>query len=286
MHIQWYPGHMTKAMRMMQEAVKQVDCIIYVLDARAISSCINPKFDELIKNKPVLYIIGKSDLVEQEDIKKWTKAFSQQGKNFVIADNLSGKQRGLIIDKLKKINAEVIEKYAQKGAKKSIRAMVVGVPNTGKSTLINSLCASKKTITGNRPGVTRGKQWVSLAEGVELLDTPGAVPPAFEDQQKALHLAFIGSIKDDIVPYDELAIEIINYFRQNKTQDFLDRYKLESIPEDNVEAFDKIAQNRGYLLGKRGYDYERTAKALISEFRGQKLGKIMLDFPEEEKEIL
>ena len=286
MHIQWYPGHMTKAMRMMQEAVKQVDCIIYVLDARAISSCINPKFDELIKNKPVLYIIGKSDLVEQEDIKKWTKAFSQQGKNFIAADNVSGKQRGLIIDKLKKINAEVIEKYAQKGAKKSIRAMVVGVPNTGKSTLINSLCASKKAITGNRPGVTRGKQWVSLAEGVELLDTPGAVPPAFEDQQKALHLAFIGSIKDDIVPYDELAIEIINYFRQNKTQDFLDRYKLESIPEDNVEAFDKIAQNRGYLLGKRGYDYERTAKALISEFRGQKLGKIMLDFPEEEKEIL
>ena len=284
MHIQWYPGHMTKAMRMMQEAVKQVDCIIYVLDSRAVYSCINPKFDELIKNKPVLYIFGKSDMVEQDDIKKWAKTFSTQGKNFVIADNLSGKQRGTIIDKLKKINAEVIEKYAQKGAKKSIRAMVVGVPNTGKSTLINSLCLSKKTVTGNRPGVTRGKQWVSLAEGVELLDTPGVVPPAFEDQTRALHLAFIGSIKDEIVPYDELAIEIINYFRQNNTQVFCDRYKLQNIPEDNIEAFDSIAQNRGYLLGKRGYDYERTAKALISDFRSQKLGKIMLDYPDDIKE--
>ncbi len=280
MHIQWYPGHMTKAMRMMQEAVKQVDCIIYVLDSRAVSSCINPKFDELIKDKPVLYILGKSDLVENEDIKKWSKEFSSKGKNFVVADNISGKQKGIIIDKLKKINCEMLEKYAQKGAKKSIRAMVVGVPNTGKSTLINSLSSSKKTITGNRPGVTRGKQWVSLAEGVELLDTPGAVPPAFEDQQKALHLAFIGSIKEEILPIDELAIEIINYFRTHDKEQFCSRYKLTDIPSDNVEAFDEIAKNRGYLLGKKGYDYERTAKAIITDFRSQKFGKIMLDYPE------
>lgn len=280
MHIQWYPGHMTKAMRMMQEAVKQVDCIIYVLDSRAVSSCINPKFDELIKDKPVLYILGKSDLVESEDIKIWSKEFSSKGKNFVVADNISGKQKGIIIDKLKKINCEMLEKYAQKGAKKSIRAMVVGVPNTGKSTLINSLSSSKKTITGKRPGVTRGKQWVSLAEGVELLDTPGAVPPAFEDQQKALHLAFIGSIKEEILPIDELAIEIINYFRTHDKEQFCSRYKLTDIPSDNVEAFDEIAKNRGYLLGKKGYDYERTAKAIITDFRSQKFGKIMLDYPE------
>ncbi len=280
MHIQWYPGHMTKAMRMMQEAVKQVDCIIYVLDSRAVSSCINPKFDELIKDKPVLYILGKSDLVENDDIKKWSKEFSSKGKNFVVADNISGKQKGIIIDKLKKINCEMLEKYAQKGAKKSIRAMVVGVPNTGKSTLINSLSSSKKTITGNRPGVTRGKQWVSLAEGVELLDTPGAVPPAFDDQQKALHLAFIGSIKEEILPIDELAIEIINYFRTHVKEQFCSRYKLTDIPSDNVEAFDEIAKNRGYLLGKKGYDYDRTAKAIITDFRSQKFGKIMLDYPE------
>ena len=280
MHIQWYPGHMTKAMRMMQEAVKQVDCVIYVLDCRAVASCINPKFDEMIAGKPTLYILGKSDLVEAKDVKLWSSYFASQGKNFVVADNISGRQRGLIIDKLKLINKPMLDKYAAKGANKSIRAMVVGVPNTGKSTLINSLCASKRAITGNRPGVTRGKQWVSLAEGIELLDTPGAVPPAFEDQQKALHLAFIGSIKEDILHLDELAIEIINYCRENNYDRFCERYRLEKIDEDNVRVFDDVAKSRGYLLGKKGYDYDRTAKAMIYDFKNQKLGKIMLDYPE------
>ncbi len=279
MHIQWYPGHMTKAMRMMQDAVKQVDCVIYVLDCRAISSCINPKFDEMIKDKPVLYILSKSDLVESKDIKLWINYFSAKGKKFVVADNISGRQKNVIVDKLREINAAMLERYAQKGANKSIRAMVVGVPNSGKSTLINSLCGSKRAITGNRPGVTRGKQWVSLAQGIELLDTPGAVPPAFEDQQKALHLAFIGSIKEDVLYMDELAIEVINYCRENNYERFCERYKLGDIAEDNVQVFDDIAANRGYLLGRKGYDYDRTAKALVGDFKNQKLGKIMLDFP-------
>jgi len=279
MHIQWYPGHMTKAMRMMQDAVKQVDCVIYVLDCRAISSCINPKFDEMIKDKPVLYILSKSDLVESKDIKLWINYFSAKGKKFVVADNISGRQKNVIVDKLREINAAMLERYAQKGANKSIRAMVVGVPNSGKSTLINSLCGSKRAITGNRPGVTRGKQWVSLAQGIELLDTPGAVPPAFEDQQKALHLAFIGSIKEDVLYIDELAIEVINYCRENNYERFCERYKLGDIAEDNVQVFDDIAANRGYLLGRKGYDYDRTAKALVGDFKNQKLGKIMLDFP-------
>ncbi len=271
---------MTKAMRMMQEAVKQVDCVIYVLDCRAISSCKNPKFDEMIAGKPILYVLGKSDLVEAKDVKKWTSYFSSQGKSFVVADNLSGRQKNLIIDKLKEINKPMLEKYAAKGANKSIRAMVVGVPNTGKSTLINSLCSAKRAITGNKPGVTRGKQWVSLAEGIELLDTPGAVPPAFQDQQKALHLAFIGSIKEDVLYLDDLAIEIINYCRENNYEKFCERYKLQKIDGDNVKVFDDIAQSRGYLLGKKGYDYDRTAQAIIYDFKNLKLGKIMLDYPE------
>ncbi|MDE6361422.1 MAG: ribosome biogenesis GTPase YlqF [Clostridia bacterium] len=279
MHIQWYPGHMTKAMRMMQEAIKQVDCVIYVLDCRAISSCINPKFDELIKDKPILYVLTKSDLVEQKDAKLWIEYFSKAGKNFVVADNITGRQRNQIIDKLRQINAEMIERYAQKGAKKSIRAMVVGAPNTGKSTLINCLCKDKRTIVGNRPGVTRGKQWVTLAEGIELLDTPGALPPAFEDQQKALHLAFIGSIKEDILHLDDLAIEIIKYCKEHCYDTFCARYKIDKIDEDMVAVFDDIAKSRGYLLGKKGYDYDRTAKAVVNDFKSQKLGKIMLDYP-------
>lgn len=277
MYIQWYPGHMTKAMRMMQEAIKQVDCVIYVLDCRAISSCFNPKFDDMIKDKPTLYILTKSDLVEQKDLKAWSDYFKSKGMNFVIADNLSGRQRNLIIDKLRAVNADMLERYAQKGAKKSIRAMVVGVPNTGKSTLINCLCKDRRTQVGNRPGVTRGKQWVSLAEGIELLDTPGALPPAFEDGQKALHLAFIGSIKEDVLNLDDLAIEIIKYCRQNAYKAFCERYKIESISDDTVQVFDDIAASRGFLLGKKGYDYERTAKAIVGDFKSCKLGKIMLD---------
>lgn len=283
MHIQWFPGHMTKAMRMMQDSIKQVDCVIYVLDARAIESCMNPKFDEMIKNKPVLYVINKQDLVEYKDLQKWQKYFVETNKQFVVADSLSGKQKDAVIDKLKQINRALLEKYLNKGAIKTIRAMVVGVPNTGKSTLINSLSKQKKAITGNRPGVTRGKQWVSLSEGIELLDTPGTLPPAFDDQLRAMHLAFIGSIKDDILYLDELTIEIIKYFRQYNPTVFMERYKMTSFSDDNIEVLDLIAKNRGFLLGKNNYDYDRVYRAVIDDFRKQKLGKIMLDFPGDKK---
>ncbi len=280
--IQWYPGHMTKAMRMMQESIAQVNCVIYVLDARAITSCINPKFNEMVGSKPILYIINKQDLVEKEDLQKWQKYFNEKGYDYVIADSISGKQKDIIISKLKLLNKAMIEKYAKKGAIKSIRAMVIGVPNTGKSTLINSLCRQKRAITGNRPGVTRGKQWVSLAEGVELLDTPGTLPPAFENQTIAKHLAFIGSIKDGVVYLDELTIELIKFYRENNKQVFMDRYKLESFSDDNIEVIDGIARNRGFLLNKNNYDYDRVYNAVIDDFRKQKLGKIMLDFPKGE----
>lgn len=283
MHIQWFPGHMTKAMRMMQDSIKQVDCVIYVLDARAIESCMNPKFDEMIKNKPVLYVINKQDLVEYKDLQKWQKYFVETNKQFVVADSLSGKQKDAVIDKLKQINRALLEKYLNKGAIKTIRAMVVGVPNTGKSTLINSLSKQKKAITGNRPGVTRGKQWVSLSEGIELLDTPGTLPPAFDDQLRAMHLAFIGSIKDDILYLDELTIEIIKYFRHYNPTVFMERYKMTSFSDDNIEVLDLIAKNRGFLLGKNNYDYDRVYRAVIDDFRKQKLGKIMLDFPGDKK---
>ncbi len=280
-NIQWFPGHMTKALRMMEDSVKQVDCIIYVLDARAIESCMNPKFDKIINNKPVLYIVNKQDLVEKQDLQSWQKYFAQNNMDYVIADSISGRQKDIIIDKLKELNKRIIEKYANKGAIKSVRAMVVGVPNTGKSTLINSLCKQKRAITGNRPGVTRGKQWVSLADGVDLLDTPGTLAPAYDDQQRAVHLAFIGSIKDDVVALDDLTIELIKYFREKNPQIFMERYKLESFSDDNVEVLDMIAKNRGFLLNKNYYDYDRVYKAVLNDFRSQKLGKIMLDFPKD-----
>jgi len=278
--IQWFPGHMTKALRMMEESVKQVDSIIYVLDARAISSSMNPKFDKLIAQKPILYIINKQDLVEKKDLSLWQKYFQENNMDYVIADSISGRQKDIIVNKLKQINKTIIEKYASKGAIKSIRAMVIGVPNTGKSTLINSLCKQKRAITGNKPGVTRGKQWVSLAEGVDLLDTPGTLAPAYEDQQRAIHLAFIGSIKDDVVHLDDLTIEFIKFMRNNNSQAFVDRYKLESFPNDNIATLDAIAKSRGFLLNKSNYDYDRVYRTVFDDFRKQKFGKIMLDFPE------
>lgn len=281
MHIQWFPGHMTKAMRMMQESIKLVDCVIYVLDSRAIASCINPKFDEMIGNKPILYIFNKSDMVDSMPLRLWQKKFILENKTALIVNSIGGKDRTLIIDRLRDINKVVVQKFANKGARKVIRAMVVGVPNTGKSTLINSLCQSKRAITGNIAGVTKGKQWVTLAEGIELLDTPGSLPPAFEDQQKALHLTFIGSIKEDVVFADELAIEMIIFCRQNCKTQFMQRYNLQNFDEDNVKVFDDIASSKGYILSKRETDYDRIAKVIIDDFKKQRFGKIMLDLPQD-----
>ena len=281
MRIQWFPGHMTKALRMMQEQLVQVDCIIYVLDSRAPFSCLNPKFDALTGKKPVLFVLNKCDLVEREDLEKWLKYFALRGEKCIAADSLNGRQRDNIVNILKQLNAAVIEKYRLKGAKKSVRAMVVGVPNTGKSTFINNLCGSRKTVTGNKAGVTRGKQWVSLADGVELLDTPGSLPPAFEDEKRALHLAFIGSVKDDVLDIEELALEMILYFENNHTDAFLKRYSLEEIPADTEEKFRAVAQARGFMLSGGRVDFARTARAVVDDFRKQKFGKITLDLPEE-----
>lgn len=277
MRIQWFPGHMTKAFRMMQEQLAQVDCIIYVLDARAVFSCLNPKFEALTGKKPVLYVLNKCDLVEKEDVNKWLKYFAERGEKCVAADSLNGRQRDLIVNILRDLNAAVIEKYRLKGAKKSVRAMVVGVPNTGKSTFINNLCGSRKTVTGNKAGVTRGKQWVSLADGVELLDTPGSLPPAFEDEQRALHLAFIGSVKDDVLDIEELATEMMAYFSKRHTEAFLARYSLDEMPHGIEERFLAVAKARGFILSGGRVDYARTARAVVDDFRKQKFGKIMLD---------
>lgn len=272
---------MTKALRMMQEQLAQVDCIIYVLDSRAVFSCLNPKFDALTGKKPVLYVLNKCDLVEREDVEKWLKYFADRGEKCIAADSLNGRQVSNIVSILRQLNAAVIEKYRLKGAKKSVRAMVVGVPNTGKSTFINNLCGSRKTVTGNKAGVTRGKQWVSLADGVELLDTPGSLPPAFEDEKRALHLAFIGSVKDDVLDIEELAAEMISYFAGNHTKAFLNRYSLREIPDGIEERFLAVAKARGFMLSGGRVDYARTARAVIDDFRKQKFGKIMLDIPGE-----
>ena len=277
MNIQWFPGHMTKAIRMMEDNLRLVDALIYVIDARAVYSCNNPLFDKLLAGKKVLYVFNKCDLVEKSDLDAWCRKFQDEGKPFVKAIGTSG-DCSQIVAGLKAVVADKIDKYAKKGANVSVRAMVVGVPNSGKSTIINSMVKKAKAVTGDRPGVTRGKQWLSV-DNVDFLDTPGTLWGKFEDQTVAHHLAYIGSIRDDILDEGELCYDFLAELKEKYPENLKSRYGLEELPEDTLEIFDKIALVRGFKMKGNQIDYMRTAKMIIDEFRKGKLGKIMLEKP-------
>ncbi len=279
MHIHWFPGHMTKALRMMEQEVVAVDAIIYMLDARAPLSCINPVFDSIIGARPVLYILNKSDLVTQSDTLVWIDYFANQD---IQALSITGTSRGIrpkIVNALKQVCAPVVQKYLNRGVRKTIRAMVIGIPNSGKSTLINSLAGTKKTRTANRPGLTRGKQWISIDPYIDVMDTPGTLYPDFSDQAKAVKLALIGSIREEIVDIAELGAEAILFLMQN--------YPLSlpsAIPEikaeDNTQVIlEKIASARGFLLQGGKLDIERAARTVVNDMRKLKYGKIIFEKP-------
>ncbi len=277
MHIHWFPGHMTKAIRMMQKEMSVVDSIIYVLDARAPLSSINPKFDEIINQKPILYILNKADMVPKTEILKWQQLFEKEGKMCLMTDSTQKGGSKKIVESLVKINSDMLERYKSRGISKSIRAMVIGVPNCGKSTLINSLVAKNKTVTGNKPGVTRGKQWVSIDRYIDLLDTPGTLYPDFEDQHKARNLAFIGSINDDVLDIVELAAEMLTFLNENYPEALAERYKLESFSQDMAQNLEFIGRRRGLIIRGGEVDIEKTAKAIIQDFRKQAFGKLILE---------
>lgn len=268
---------MTKAIRMMEDNLRLVDALIYVIDARAVYSCDNPLFNKLLQGKRVLYVFNKCDLVEKNDLDLWCKEFERQGKPYVKAIGTSG-DCSQIVAGLKKVVADKIEKYAQKGAHISVRAMVVGVPNSGKSTIINSMVKKAKAVTGDRPGVTRGKQWLSI-DNVDFLDTPGTLWGKFDDQKVAHHLAYIGSIREDILDVSELCFDFIDEMKTLYPDALKTRYNLEELSDETIEIFENIAIARGFKLKGNQPDYERTAKMIIDEFRKGKLGKIMLEKP-------
>lgn len=280
MHIQWFPGHMTKALRMMEDNIKAIDCVIYVLDARAIRACFNSKFDKIIGRRPVLYVINKCDMVEHHDLDKWIRYFDSNNLPCIISNSTSNRFAADIIARLISINSELIRRYNDKGVNRSIRAMVVGVPNTGKSTLINSLCKCKRAVTGDKPGVTRGKQWVSIDKRIDLLDTPGTMSPDYENQTLAKHLAYIGSINDKILNVEDLAYELIKDLSESQMSKLVARYGLNKDYDTPLEIMDAIAVNRGLIMKGREIDYERTARVVIDDFRKQRIGKIMLEYPD------
>lgn len=277
MAIQWFPGHMTKALRMMESNIDLADIIGYVLDARAPLSCINPAFRNLIKDKPCLFILNKCDLADQEQTKRWAQCIEYSGYLAVQTSAIDLSNGAKIINALEKLAQNINVKYKSKGIFKPTRAMIIGVPNSGKSTVINCLCGRKATITGDRPGVTRGKQWVRLKNGIELLDTPGTVWSKFEDEQVARHLCFLGSIKDDVVDLYELSLALLEELSQLYPQMLSSRYALTDLNLTPTAMFEHIATKRGFVMRGGVLDTERCSKAILDDFRKGKIGKITLD---------
>ena len=275
-HLQWFPGHMTAAMRMMEDNLKAVDGVMIVLDARAPRASLNKKLNKLFINKKVLYVLNKCDLVSSEDVKRTVKEFSEEGMETVAVSAMDKKAIDLLYGRIFLLLKEKLERNKLKGVFKPVRIMVAGIPNTGKSTIINALCGGKKAITGNKAGVTKGKQWVRIRE-LELLDTPGTMPPAFDNQTLAKHLAYIGSMNDANIDMGDLSFEFIKEMTEKYPDLIKSKYNIEDLSVSTLEIIDAICVRRGFLMRGGEFDYERCAKAIIDDFRSGRIGKIILD---------
>lgn len=279
MHFQWYPGHMTKAKRMMQENIKLIDLVIELVDARIPLSSRNPDIDELGKNKARLVLLNKSDLAEEKFNDAWAEYFKEKGFSVVKVNSKKGGGIKSIQGVIQEACKEKIERDRKRGIlNRPVRAMVVGIPNVGKSTFINALAGKACAKTGNKPGVTKGKQWIRLNKQVELLDTPGILWPKFEDQQVGLRLAFIGSIKDEILNTEELAAELIRFLNQNYPGVLEEKYQVNET-EDDYEMLRNIAESRHCLVKGSELDTEKAAALLLDDFRNGRLGRITLETP-------
>ena len=281
MQFQWYPGHMTKAKRQMQEDIKLVDLVIELVDARIPMSSRNPDIDELGKNKARLILLNKADLADERQNQAWMTFFENKGYFVVRMDARSKAQmkpvNGVILDACK----EKIERDRRRGIKnRPVRAMVVGIPNVGKSTFINPFDGKSCAYTGNNPGVTKGRQWIRLNKNVELLDTPGILWPKFEDQSVGLKLALIGAIKDEILNIDEMSLELIKYLQRDYADALCARYGLDTC-DDPVKVLEGIAANRACIKKGGEPDFSKAAALLLDEFRSGTIGRMTLEKPEE-----
>lgn len=291
MNLQWYPGHMTKAIRMMQENIKLIDIIIEITDARIPASGRNPDIDELGKNKFRLIILNKADLADPAITKRWKEYYQKQGYFVMEMNSKTGNEAGKVKELIQSACAEKIEKDKKRGiVGRPIRAMVAGIPNVGKSTFINKLAGKASAKTGNKPGVTKGKQWISLGKNLQLLDTPGILWPKFEDQTVGLHLAFIGSMNDENIDTDELACELIKILKQyypnaisekyNITDEQIDELMEEQYQTPASAVLSAIAINRKCFKQGATPDISRASALLLDDFRNGRLGRLSLERPD------
>ena len=286
MHFQWYPGHMTKARRMMQENIKLIDLMVELVDARVPYSSKNPDIDDLARNKSRLIILNKADMADAQVTKEWEEYYKDKG--FFVAKVNS--QKGTGIKEVKKLIEEACREKKERDRKRGIlnrpvRAMVAGIPNVGKSTFINSFAGKACAKTGNKPGVTKGKQWIKINKNVELLDTPGILWPKFEDQEVGLRLAWIGSIKEEVLNTTELAVELLGFLKKQYPGVICERYGVEEEAEP-TQILEKIAEIRGCLMKGSQVDVEKAGLLVLDDYRSLRLGQISLERPEKSIETV
>ncbi len=283
MNIQWFPGHMAKTRRLITENLKLVDVIIELLDARIPFSSRNPEINSLINNKPRLVAFNKSDLADEQISRQWIEWYAQQGIKCILINSINGKGLNDIKTRARDLMSEKIERDKAKGKIFTpVRTMVVGIPNVGKSSFINKIVGKASAATGDRPGVTRGKQWIRINSDIELLDTPGILWPKFEDQEVGMNLAFTGAIKDDIMDISEVAMELLFRLSKIYPDELCARFKLNPDILENIEPLElleTVGLKRGCIVSKGQIDYSRISAIVLDEFRGGKIGKITLERP-------
>ena len=279
-NINWYPGHMKKTRELIQQNLKMVVAVVEVIDARIPVSSRNPIIDELVRGKPRIIVLNKSDLADENASRAWTEALRTDGSRTLAMNCMSG---GGVKELFRLLERMESEKNRDRAMQKAYRLMIVGVPNVGKSSLINRMTGKKSAQTGDRPGVTKGKQWLKLQNGMQLLDTPGILWPKFEDPKAGMNLAFCGSIKDEILDIPTLGMELISVLAENYPQLLAERYKLDGIAETPLENMENMALKRGCILPGKRIDYERIGKLVLDEFRSGKIGRITLEQVEKVK---
>ena len=281
--LHWYPGHMAKTRRLIEENLKLIDVVVEIIDARIPYSGRNPYFNEFLKSKPRLIVMNKYDLADEKASAKWAEHFKKKGMTVVPVSCLTGAGVNKILTEAEKTVADKLERDKEKGRVRTLKMMMVGIPNVGKSSLINRLVGKASAVTGNKPGVTKGKQWIRLRGNCELLDTPGILPQKFTDEEVAKRLAITGAIKDEIINIELLSYTLIEYLKENYMAELCARYKItDDISSlEPYEVLEVIGKKRGFVISGGEVDTERAAKTLIDEYRACKIGKITLELPRE-----
>ena len=281
--IQWFPVHMAKTRRLMQESLSEVDIVLELLDARIPYSSRNPEIEKMLKDKPRISVLTKSGLANPEITAKWVEHFKSNGITAVVIDNNTGAGIDALGEAVKRVMADKIERYREKGmAGRKLKSMIVGIPNVGKSSLINKLAGGKKAKVENRPGVTLNKQWVPTNIGLDLLDMPGVLWPKFEDETVGQNLAMTGAIRDQILDIEEIAMILASRLMEVAPKEFMSRYKLsedETEGLDSYDLFELVGRKRGFLVSGGEINHQRTAEMLLEEFRSAKIGRISLEKP-------